>query len=399
MAQTEPMDARRGEDHEPEWLEAAPAPLTPAQRQLRRRILGAVGLVMVGVLITSILVQRHAQEVAKPPAPATPTAGATPTPRPRTLPTAPTTGSDPVVIRRSTAVVDEAVGFDLFALSGTSVYRIEAGTGRVTQTRIELGADAAQSSFLVVPGGVIVRPGDSVPGVMVRDGEAAQPLRGLLRQASFVLPGPDGRVWTGSYDQERRVMLSDLRGRAVGPVSPSPVGWAVSDQAGNLLVTDVGGTYESRPSGMRRVTTGQVAAVGPHHYIVVECDEVHACSSLVLDRATGEKRRLGTADTGNAATGIVSPDGRYAVLTRWAADGGATVQLQDLRTGRTRGLAEASPLSFDGTDGTAVWSPDSRHLFLAVEGHLAVVDPATARVTKPNLGLSGVTSIALRPGG
>ena len=399
MAQTEPMDARRGEDHEPEWLEAAPAPLTPAQRQLRRRILGAVGVVMVGVLITSILVQRHAQEVAKPPAPASPTAGATPTPRPRTLPTAPVTGADPVVIRRSTTVVDEAVEFDLFALSGTSVYRIEAGTGRVTQTRIELGADAAQSSFLPVPGGVIVRPGDSVPGVMVRDGEAAQPLRGLLRQASFVLPGPDGRVWTGSYDQERRVMLSDLRGRAVGPVSPSPVGWAVSDQAGNLLVTDVGGTYESRPSGMRRVTTGQVAAVGPHHYVVVECDEVHACSSLVLDRATGEKRRLGTADTGNAATGIVSPDGRYAVLTRWASDGGATVQLQDLRTGRTRGLADASPLSFDGTDGTAVWSPDSRHLFLAVEGHLAVVDPATARVTKPNLGLSGVTSIALRPGG
>lgn len=400
MKQNGPMDRTPGENQEPEWLEAAPSPLSPAQRELRRRILGAVGLVMVGVLITSILVQRHEQEVSKPPAPTTPTAGSTPTPTPRTRsdPTAPASGSTPVVLRRSTKVLDDPVDFDLFALSGSSVYRIEAVSGKVTRTTIELRSDAAQSSFLALPGAVIVRPGDSVPGVLVRDGRAAQPLQGLLRDASFVLPGPDGLVWTGSYDNERRVMLSDLRGRAVGPVSPSPAGWAVSDHAGNLLVTDVGGTYESRPSGLRRVTTGQVSAVGPHHYLLVECDEVHACSSLVLDRTTGARRRLATVDPDSSATGTVSPDGRYAVLSRWTSDGDTTLRLQDLRTGRTRGLRASSRLSFDGTDGVAVWSPDSRHLFLAVDGHLGVVDPATASLTQPDLGLFGVVSVALRPG-
>lgn len=404
MAQTDPMDLTPGEDREPEWLDAAPAPLTPAQRQLRRRVLTVVGFVMVGVLITSILAQRHDREVSSPPTPTTPTATAQPTPPPRIAPTAPAPppGSDPVVVRRSSQVVDDTSAFDVFALSAAAVYRIEAGTGRVTKTAIELGAGVDQASFLALPGGVIVRPGDSVPGVLVRDGRGAEPLRGLLRRATVALPGPDGHVWAASYDSADPVRLSDLRGRAVGPVSPSPVGWALSDQAGHLLVTDVGGTYESSPSGLRRVTTGQVTAAGAHHYVVVECDEVHRCSTSVLDRRNGSKRRLGPAQTGNTATGIVAPDGRHAVLSRWSSDGTPSLLLQDLRTGRTRGLGSpgsADSPSFVGTDGIVSWTPDSRHLFVVTGGGLAVLDAATARVTKIDLGLSGLVAVAVRPVG
>lgn len=398
MTQNKSMDRTPGADQEAEWLEAAPPPLSPAQRQVRQRIVGAVGFVLVGVLITSLLVQRHDREIADPPAPATPTASTTPTPPPRATSTAAKPGLGPVVIRNKGDLVAGKLDVDLFALSASAVYRVETATGRVTQTPLELGANAEQSSFLAVPGAVIIRPNDSVPGAIIRDDEPASPLRGLLRHAAFVLPGPGGHLWAGSYDRENRMMLSDLRGRPVGPVSPSPTGWAVSDQAGNLLVSDVGGAYESRPSGLRRVTTGQVSAIGSHHYVVVECNEVHTCTSSVLNRATGERRRLGSADTDNTATGIVSPDGHYAVLSRSSVDGDSTLLLQDLRTGSTRSLNTTAPPAFIGPDGVTVWSPDSRHLLLIADGKLAVLDPATAKVTKLDLGLERVISIALRPG-
>jgi hypothetical protein len=127
----------------------------------------------------------------------------------------------------------------------------------------------------------------------------------------------------------------------------------------------VGGTYDARPDGLHRITTGSVVAVGPTGWLAEECDDRHRCTLDVIDRHSGERRVLGPTRDDQFSNGALSPDGRLAAVAGPTDESGVTaLHLIDLRSGadhRTTIMVDTNA----GVGYGWVWSPDSRWLFVA----------------------------------
>jgi hypothetical protein len=188
--------------------------------------------------------------------------------------------------------------------------------------------------------------------------------------------------------------LIDLDGRPTGELVTA-TGSFSSDGRGNLLLNDVGGVWEVPRDKPRRITTGRVAAVGLNHYLLVDCDAEHRCSSYLYDKKSEKKRRLGRADTARVPSGVVSPDGRYAALLSY--DGATVMEVRDLTTNRTVRKAQERQDIYQASDVFA-WSADSRWLFALHRGQLTLVEVASGRTITPDLGLPELAQITLRPG-
>jgi hypothetical protein len=94
--------------------------------------------------------------------------------------------------------------------------------------------------------------------------------------------------------------------------------------------------------------------------------------------------------------GAVAPDGSVAAVFVEHSDGSAALELVSLASGSVRPIAVQVPPS--SSSQTIAWSPDSRWLFvLTAGGRLAAVSPATGRVQRLGLGLTGLSQIAIRP--
>lgn len=78
------------------------------------------------------------------------------------------------------------------------------------------------------------------------------------------------------------------RGRAGIRTRPSG-----PDGAGYLIVYAAGGTYDLRPGSTRRITTGQLLAMGPTGWLTLECDDQLRCFTMAVDRNTWTHRVLG----------------------------------------------------------------------------------------------------------
>jgi len=151
-------------------------------------------------------------------------------------------------------------------------------------------------SLVVGPAEVIVRPWGWGDGYLIRDGQPASDLRGMLA-CGPALPGPrPGQVWvqTGEQDHPRMVLVG-RDGRPTGGSVPGQGYEGVSDGAGYVLVDLVGGTYDARPDGLHRITIGSVLATGPTGWLAEECDDRHHCTMDVIDRRSGAHRPIGPA--------------------------------------------------------------------------------------------------------
>lgn len=186
-----------------------------------------------------------------------------------------------------------------------------------------------------------------------------------------------------------------------GPVLPIPAGGNVQagtpDGAGYLLFPGVGGTYDSRPDGLHRVTTGTVLAVGPTRWLVSECDNRGKCTTVVIDRTGGARHVLRPIPlVGNSVLpGLISPDGTTAAELDSSSQIGA-VHLRDLTSGADHPLAVPTDQSSFNL-GVQVWSPDSRWLFIATaDEHLAVVDAHTRQVRDLGISLPNLNQLAIR---
>ena len=172
-------------------------------------------------------------------------------------------------------------------------------------------------------------------------------------------------------------------------------GYLTSDGAGGLLLNDVGGVWEARPDGLRRVTRGGVMAVGRRHYLVVDCDERHSCHSWLYDRRHRTQRRLAIPYPGGWYDGALSPDGHYVAFTRFEGESGrATLEVVDLRTSRTLVRTDGPDPGVSQSD--RLWSPDGRWLAGVVDGRLALIDLRTGRRTTPSLPLSSLVQLTGR---
>jgi hypothetical protein len=390
------MSSGAGADGDVDWL-TTPSRPDPPRRPPRRLVVGVVLVAATAAVLGPALVARYDSDREPESAP-TPSALRLPTRAPTTSSPTPPTG--PVVVRRSGPLVQGLeVDWELFARTDDTVYRIDVRTGRVTATRHESLGTSGPVTFVADGHGVVLRPMDEGTGVAVPDGRPARPLQGLLASGGYTLPGPPGTVWVDSRPSTMggttAMRLVRFDGTATRESVAVDSGYFSSDGAGGLLISDVGGVWEARPDGLRRVTPGGVMATGRRHYLVVDCDERHSCHSSLYDRKNRTQRRLAIPYPGGWYDGALSPDGRYVAFTRFEGDDQrATLEVFDLRTSRTLVRTTGPDPGVSQTD--RLWSPDGRWLAGVVDGRLALIDLRTGRRTTPSLPLSSLVQLTGR---
>ncbi|MET0694116.1 MAG: hypothetical protein ABWY56_09295 [Propionibacteriaceae bacterium] len=394
MAERGREDPTGGSD--PDWLEGGPPPLTPAERRRRRNILAfLVGLVVLVSAVSVVVNRSQHQAAGSDPTPA-PVSSSAPVP-----PTSPTTPGrrGPVVVSDRGAFAPELPDAVLFARSADTVYRVELKTGRVVATPGVGVASSGSAAFIAGRSQVIIRPWDTVPGVVVPDDGLPRELTGLLREGVQALPGPPGQVWVSrdiSSDRAARMTLVNLsNGRVTSSVSGG--GTFESDGRGGLLLSDVGGVWEASPQRLRRVTTGVVAAVGAHHYLLVNCDSSYQCTSSLFDRDTRKQRTLGPIDTSAVPQGSISPDGKHVALIKTNPQGNAFVDVIRLASGKSVTTEPVSEDSLYAVTNMLVWTPDSHYLFAMRRGELILIDPRTGRTLAPKLPMHDLLQLTWRP--
>jgi len=378
-----------------EWLDAEPPPNPAAGPRLPRKAwFLPLGAVVVAVVLVLTLTSHRTKRAAPP---------TTPTPTPSSSVSsfqpesnAPTT--PPVsVTKLGHPLLNVPASWELFARSTGDLFRIQLATGRITRTSAPV-ASSGIVSLVVGPHEVIVRPWDLVDGYLIRDGQPARDLLGMLARGGPVLAGPTpSQVWVQTGDQQHpRMALIDLDGRPTGVSMPGQDYGVVSDGAGYVIVHLVGGTYDARPDGLHRITTGDVVATGPTGWLAEECDDRHHCTLDVIDRTSGAHRVLGPVSDNEYSGGLISPDGDLAALVvPQVADPNKDVVLHliDLGSGTdhaTRTLSNLDPRS------AMVWSPDSRWLFVAdAAGRIIAVDH-TGHPQTLDTRLPAIIQLALR---
>jgi hypothetical protein len=172
-------------------------------------------------------------------------------------------------------------------------------------------------------------------------------------------------------------------------------GQLLPDGSGYVLSIETPATYDVRPDGIDRLTTGALAAVGAGRALALECSRLGDCSAVAM-RIDGKARMLVDAEFPHpAAVGPISPDGRHAAILVQEDSEDTRLMLVDLRSGRL----SAVPLqSGSPTDTGLAWAPDSSMLFaLDAEGAVHVVQPSTGATMPLPVELPPLTVLAIRP--
>jgi hypothetical protein len=383
-----------------DWLELGP-PRRPANPRRSRAVLAA--LVVAALVVTVLAVRSHGRsQPDAAPDPPTPSASAqesassyTPPHLPPKVPQEP-----PAFLDRSLALPGASNGDVLFALSKTSIFRIDLDTGRVRRIGGTTVGDNGVISLIAGPDRVLVSTAETGSGTVIEDGRPGRPLPRLLLQRSQLYPGPPGLLWAQSRTEEGpgTITLVDFDGEPQQPPILLGGGWPQPDSRGNVLVSDVGGVFETDGSRLRRVTTGVVAGVGENHYLLVECNRKHRCTRTLLERDSGKRHRLAEVDTASIATGILSPDGRYAALVQWRGAEPPQLRVDDLKAQSSHPVRGAVEQQY-GPDSSSnlAFTADGRWLIMLLDGRITVMDTRTGKTRSTANRLPALLELALRP--
>jgi len=247
-----------------EWLDSEPPPNPPSGPGSHRRawyLLLCAAVLVVGLVLA--LTRYSGKHAAAP----------SPTPTPTPISSAPTSSAAPEssvqptpsvsVTRLGHPLLDVPASRELVARGSDAVYTIQPATGRIIRTTAPITSSGPPTLLVVGRHEVLVHGWDSGGGWLVRDGQPARKLPGLLAAAGPAMPGPNPcQVWVQTGDEQHQKMtLVGLDGRSTGVSLPIQYGGA--DGAGYLLATMVGGTYDARLDGLYRITSGVVLAAGP----------------------------------------------------------------------------------------------------------------------------------------
>lgn len=328
----------------------------------------------------------------------------TPTVTGRALPTraASTARPSPVQQWRIHGFLEDT-DLDLFARSDGRLYRIQTDTQAVTATTTPALQSGGSLMMIVDRHEVLVRgwgsPGD---GFRVVDGKAPDGLPDALKAPDIILPGPPGRLWVTTYrGDDPATRLTDMKGHPVhaahGPSSYRTDSFQTDGHRG-LILAAAGGFYDVTENGPRRLTRGQLIAVGRSSVLTAECDATLRCSRYLVDRGNGQHRRVGDApiNMNTYGNGTISNNGRYAALWHWSRTGPLELTILNLQTGATVARVDNN----NGSNDTAslLWLPDGR-LVGILDEHLFVYTPTSGKVARPDLGIDGLQQLSLRAPG
>jgi hypothetical protein len=383
-----------------EWLDAEP-PDRPAGSPRGPWRWYALGFVALAVLVLVVALDRRSSHKAARttptslPAPSTTASSAQPSSaQPSSTPPSRSRASI-TTTNLGRSLLDVPTSWELFARDPDAVVRIQLATGRVVRTTMPAVFGDGAASFLAGPRQVLVKAWQR-GGVVIRDGQPPHALATALAGYGPILPGPEpGQLWApppGS-DDNQRMDLVDFDGRRSEQISVPVSGVPSSDGAGYVLSYLTGGIYDVRVGSIRRITTGALLAVGPTRWLTEECDELHRCTTDVIDRSTGAHRVLGPGADSDAPTGSIAPDGRTAAVLHHEQP--LTLSMLDLATG----IDHDTDVEIDRdaySEASMVWTPDGRWLIVAdITGHLVVVDRAGHSRALTNR-ITGISQVALR---
>ena len=385
-----------------EWLGADPPDRPAAGRPRGPWLWYAVGFLALAVLVLVGAVDHRSTHKAAPvttrPTP-TPTPGTT---APSAQPSSAQSSPSPALVTVTDLgrpLLDVPRGWQLFARNPDAVLRIQLATGRVVRTEMPAVLSDGPLSFLAGPHEVLVKAWQG-GGVVIRDGQPARYMSGVLAGYGPILPGPEpGQLWvspTGNPDTTERMQLVGFDGRHGEDISVPVSGIPSSDGAGYLLSELTGGIYDVVPGALRRVTTGAVLAMGPTRWLTEECDEQHRCTTDVVDRSSGAHRVLSPGSDSDDPAGSIAPDGSTAAVLDGTEP--LTLSMLDLATGidHRSNVEVDRDAAFAGA--SMVWTPDGRWLIVAdASGHLVVVDHAGHSRVLTNR-ISRISQLALRAG-
>lgn len=277
--------------------------------------------------------------------------------------------------------------------------RIELPSGRVR--RLDVAAWADNLKIAVSDDSIAVY--DSRYVAIIRGDEAIRLFEiptGVLFLEAW--PSTDSFVVTSTGsptgEAERFVMNTD--DGSLQPVAPE-VTAALRFGAGNfvsngdLLVNRPGGVYAIGPDQQaRRISDGDLLAVGRNHYAIETCGESLQCEQFVVDAASGARSAavLGTLSPNGIVdpSTRIAPDGRSIVATDSTGDPGSR-QIIDVSTGSRADLVRATQLYYPDP-----WAADGLGVFFEDEG--VVRFQATSTRAGARLDDIGVTeSLMVRP--
>jgi hypothetical protein len=384
-----------------------PAGTAPPRQPWPRWFVLAVAAVLVLAVVTALNRERGARQAARETV--RPTASvAVPTASVSSTPTA--TGTFAATVPPSAAVsvtrlghplLGTTAGWELLGRGVRVLVRIQLATGQITRTTIPDLLSGAPVYLLAGSDRVVIRPLDNVPGYLVVDGKPARQLSPLLNQGP-VLPGPaPNQMWVQPTDDHEPVMaLVTAEGTRLAPFIRIPEGSsafdATPDGAGYLLFSGIGGVYDARPDGLRRISTGALLAVGPTGWLVVECDEQYRCQTVLIGRVDGSRRVVNAGTVSRNRTGVISPDGSTAAMLTSGPTGVGGLDLLDLGSGRHRTVQVS--ISQESLDAGLSFSPDSSLLFtVTAAGNLAVINRRTGAVGSLGAPLPVLSQVVLRP--
>lgn len=359
---------------------------------------------VLAAVVTVVTVHENSKPSVSPTARGLPTPRSTHTaPGPSPPRAAPQSAAAPVTVTElGPAFLGVRGHWELFGRGDGVVVRIQFAAGRITRTTIPALRSSGPVSFVAAADRAIIRPIDYVSGYVVPDGLPAREMSARLSQGGPVFPGPDLRhVWVQFGDNNAAGMvLHDVDGRPTAtssiavPANDSSLD-ATADGNGYLLFTGIGGVYDARPTGLHRVTTGALLAVGPTGWLVTECDNQDHCATVVIDRANSSRHVVPLAIASHGLPGRISPDGKTAAVFTLDSTGTPTLNLLDLVSGTKRPI-DAS-IDQAPAAGTLAWSPDSKWLFaVGATGNLVVIDAHTATGGTLSTPLPPLSQLAIR---
>lgn len=408
------MAPRAPGSHDVEWLDVGPPDRdepgsgSARRRPSRRAVLSvtAISVAVIASVATGVVLshgERTHRVVASPPA--TPSAPAsTPDALEATATAVPRSGP-PTVTSVGHSLLGVTDSWELFARGDNVLIRVQLAAGRVTVTPTPTLGTGGGIALLLTNKAAFTVPSDFVPGYSVADGAQATSLIGGLADGGDVYPGPvDGQFWqqVTSQDRTSAFELVDAAGRDLRRAITLPqtiAGPAMGDGSGYLVVQGVSGSYDARPGSLRRITTGDVTAVGPTAWLAEECDDVGRCSNVIVDKETWQRRVIGPTVVPVAlASGVITSDASLAAVARAASNRRFAVNVIDIATGAEHTVADIPDAVFG--DQTMVWSPDGRWLFVVGQGgSIEVINSVTLQHSGLGVQLPPVAQLAIRPAG